>query len=114
MSTSDNEETISDTVRVCSDSASSRDSSENRELQPLDKAKSDVWQYFGFPATTNGEKDKKKHTEVLCKRCPKRINYQGSTTNMMVHLQYNHCAEYMKVKSKSAIQDRSSSQTSSK
>ena len=112
MSTSDNVETISDTASIYSGSTSSSDSSENRELQPLDKAKSGVWQYFRFLATTNGdfiEKDKKKHTKVFCKLCPKKINYQGSTTNMMVHLQYNHCAEYMKVKSKSAIQGRSSS-----
>ena len=99
MSTSDNVETISDTVSVCSDSTSSSDLSENRELRPLDKAKSGTWQYFRFPAATNGdfiEKDKKECTEVFCKLCPKRINYQGTTTNMMVHLQYNHCAEYIK------------------
>jgi len=97
MSTSDNVETISDTISICSDSTSSSDSSENHELRPLDKAKSGVWQYFRFLATTNGdfiEKDKKKRTEVFCKLCLKRINYQGSTTNMMVHLQYDYHAEY--------------------
>ena len=52
MSTSDNVETVSDTVSVCSNSTSSNDSSENRELWPLDKAKSGIWEYFRFPATT--------------------------------------------------------------
>ena len=52
-------------------------SGERRELLPLDKAKSSVWEYFGFPAK-NGDfakKDKKKRTEIHCKLCPRRINY---------------------------------------
>ena len=28
------------------------------------------------------------------------MNYQGNTTNMLVHLQYNHRSEYLKVKEK--------------
>ena len=28
------------------------------------------------------------------------MNYQGNTTNMMVHLQYNHRTEYLKAKKK--------------
>ena len=44
------------------------------------------------------EKDKRKIREVHCKLCPKRINYQGNTTNM--YLQYNHCTEFLKVKAK--------------
>ena len=73
------------------------------ELVPSEKAKSAVWDYFGFPEV-NGqfkekEKEKKKIKEVYCKLCPKRIQYQGSTTNMLVHLQYNHQQEYSKVKS---------------
>ena len=62
------------------------------EFISLEKAKSAVWDYFGFPAV-NGqfkEKEKKKRTEVYCKLCPKRIQYQGSTTNMLVHLQYKN------------------------
>ena len=85
-------------------SSSGEASESNPELQflPLEKAKSAVRDYFGFPAE-NGqfkEKEKRKRTEVHCKLCPKRIQYQGSTTNMLVHLQYNHRQEYSKVKSK--------------
>ena len=67
-------------------------SGEHHELLPLDKAKSSIWEYFGFPAKNGDftEKDKKKRTEVHCKLCPRRLNYLGNTTNMMVHLQYNH------------------------
>ena len=45
-----------------------------RELLKLEKAKSPVWEYFGFPAE-NGqylEKDKKKWTEVYCTLCQRR------------------------------------------
>ena len=52
-------------------------SGERRELLLLDKAKSSVWEYFGFTAK-NGDfakKDKKKRTEVQCKVCPRRISY---------------------------------------
>ena len=70
------------------------------ELLPLDKAKSGVWRFFGFPAKDGQfiEKDKKKRTTVYSKLCPKRINYSGTTTNMMVHLQYHHPSEYEAVK----------------
>ena len=53
---------------------------------------------------------------MYCKLCPKKMNYQGNTTNMMVHLQYNHRAEFLKVKNKanSATQAQSASQRSSK
>jgi len=114
MSASDNVESISDTISISSDSTSSSDSSEHRELLPLDKAKNGVWQYFGFPATNAdfAERDKKKRTEVFCKLCPNKLNYQGSTTNMIVHLQYNHRFEYMKVKSKMIQPGRSSSSSS--
>ena len=73
------------------------------ELLPLEKAKSAVWNYFGFPAQGGEfiEKDKKKRTTVFCKLCPKQLPYNGSTTNMMVHLQYNHPSEFKKAKEKS-------------
>ena len=67
MSTSDNIESISDTISVSSNSTSSSDSSEHRELLPLDKAKSGVWQYSGFPATNGNftRRDKKKCTKIF-------------------------------------------------
>ena len=83
-------------------SETSESSNELRECLLLEKAKSGVWEYFGFP-TENGkftEKDRRKRNEVFCKLCPKKMNYQGNTTNMMVHLQYNHRSEYLKVKEK--------------
>ena len=51
-----------------------------------------------FPPRT--ERDRRKKNEVSCKLCPKKMNYQGNTTNMMVHLQYNHRSEYLKAKEK--------------
>ena len=49
-----------------------------------------------FP-TKNGEfteKDRKKGNEVFHKLCLKKMNYQGNTTNVMVHLHYNHHLEH--------------------
>ena len=85
-------------------SDSSNECRETRELLPLEKAKSKVWEYFGFPAENGefSEKDKKKRNEVFCKLCPKSLNYLGNTTNMMVHIQYNQRLEYFKVKTKAA------------
>ena len=61
-----------------SDSSSERRDS-SRELSKLEKAKSPISEYFGFPAE-NGqylEKDKKKRTEVYCTLCAKKMNYLG-------------------------------------
>ena len=73
---------------------------------------------FWIPAKNGDfiEQDKKKRTIMYCKLCQKKMNYQGNTMNMMAHLQYNHRAEYLKVKAKSSplIQARSASQWSSK
>ena len=103
VSSSDNTESISNDDSSDSIAGCSTDSScERRELLPLYKGKSGVWDYFGFPAKNGDftEKDKKKRREVYCKLCPKKINYQGNTTNMIAHLQYNHHAEFLKVKAK--------------
>jgi len=66
------------------------------EFLPLEKAKSPVWEYFGFPARSGVyiEKNKHRRKEVFCTLCKKPLNYIGSTTNMIVHLQYRHIAEY--------------------
>ena len=91
---------------ICSTSDCSSETSESsnelRELFPLEKVNSGTWEYFGFTAE-NGkftEKDRRKRNKVFCKLCPKMMNYQGITTNMMVHLQYNHYTEYLKAKKK--------------
>ena len=86
----------------CSSDSNSECCETFRELLRLEKVKSPVWDYFGFPAA-NGqylEKDKKKQTEVYCKLCPKKLNYLGNTTNLTSHLEYNHRLEYLKVKGK--------------
>ena len=55
-------------------------SSEHRELLPLDRAKSSVWEYFGFPAENGDftEKGKKKRTTQTLpeKNELPRIHYQ--------------------------------------
>ena len=89
-------------ISDCS-SETSESSNELRELLPFEKAKSGVWEYFGFPADEFTERDRRKRNEVFCKLCPKKMNYQGNTTNMMVHLQYNHRSEYLKAKEKTKI-----------
>ena len=84
----------------CSSSSNeSIEANSDAELRQLEKAKSAVWDYFGFPTVNSQvkEKEKKKRTEVYYKLCPKRMQYQGSTTNMLVHLQYNHQQEYSKI-----------------
>ena len=66
------------------------------EFLPLEKAKSPVWRFFGFPSCCGEyvEKDKRRHKEVFCTLCKLPLNYTGSITNMIVHLQYRHVAEY--------------------
>ena len=52
--------------------------------------------FFGFPSR-NGkflEPDKKKRVIVHCRLCKQELSYKGNTTNMLVHLQYNHKPEY--------------------
>ena len=53
---------------------------------------------FGFP-TRSGEyvEDKQSRKEIFCTLCKNALNYTGSTTNMIVHLQYHHLAEYNKL-----------------
>ena len=80
---------------------------------PLQKAKSPVWRFFGFPSHSGEyvEKDKRRRKEVFCTLCKLPLNYTGSTTNMIVHLQYRHVAEYNELvsllqKSKSSEQTK--------
>ena len=65
------------------------------EFLPLEKAKSPVWQFFGFPARSDEyvEKNKRCRKKVFCTLCKNPLNYTGSTTDMIVHLQYQHLAE---------------------
>ena len=68
--------------------------------------------YFGFP-TDNGkftEKQKKKKNNMFCNLCPKKMNHQGNTTNMMVHLQYYQRSEYLTMKEKGKVKGMQLSQ----
>ena len=86
-------ETTDDVTMQCNASSSSGSTS---EFLPLEKAKSHVWKYFGFPAQSGEfiEKDKRLRKEVFCKLCKRSLSYKGNTTNMIVHLQYHHAAAY--------------------
>ena len=96
----DNTESITTVLSDCIDSESGDSIKELFELLPLEKANSSIWKHFGFPAQDSKfkEKDKKKQTTVYCKLCPRKLHHQGSTTNMMVHLEYSHRAEFLKIK----------------
>ena len=77
----------------------------NVEYLPLEKAKGPVWKYFGFPAQ---EPDKKKRQTVHCVLCKQSLSYKGNTTNLIIHLQYNHKDEYDSVSSKIATSSHTS------
>jgi len=66
------------------------------EYLPLEKVKSVVWTHFGFPARSGKfiQKDKHLRKKVFCKLCKQSFSYKGSTTNMIVHLQSHHSAEF--------------------
>ena len=86
-------------------SEGSESSNDLCELLLPEEVKSTVWEYFGFPSENCefSEKDKKRRNEVFCKSCPKKMNYQGNITSMMVHLQYYHHSEYLKAKEKGKV-----------
>jgi len=75
------------------------------EFLPLEKVKSPVWKCFGFPSRSGEyvEKDKRRRKEVFCTLCKKSLNYMGSTTNMIVHLQYRHLVELVSVQKSSVV-----------
>ena len=59
--------------------------------KPPAKLKSEVWQYFGFKATTQ-EGVRTIHNDiVVCRSCFTEIKYRtGTTTNMKFHLERHH------------------------
>ena len=69
------------------------------EFLPLEKAKSIVWNHFGFPARSGKfiQKDKRLRKEVYCKHCKRSLSYKGNMTNMIVHLQSRHSAVYREI-----------------
>ena len=88
-----------------SSSSSSLSSESLTEYLPLEKAKSPVWRFFGFPARDGKflESNKKKRQSVYCKLCKQVLSYKGNTTNMLVHLQYYHKGEYSDISSKTTV-----------
>ena len=80
-------------------SSDNNDCCEIHQLLPLRvKSRSTL----DFPLRMVNFQKKIKRKEMFCKLCPKSMNYLGNTTNMLVHLQYNHCSEYLKMKTKAA------------
>ena len=67
---------------------------ETIELLPLEKSKSPVWLYFGFPTQGVFLEKEKKEGHSLLQIVQTRLSYKGNTTNMLVHLQYNYKLEY--------------------
>ena len=63
-----------------------------RELLSLPGAKSEVWNYFRFPAKDDTfiEPDKNKKKYDYCSICDKQTKDCGNTTNMRAHLEENH------------------------
>ena len=100
----DNEVTM-DGTHECDGGSSSASSSATSgvmvvtEFLPLEKAKSIVWNHFGFPARSGKfiQKDKRLRKEVYCKLCKRSLSYKGNTTNMIVHLQSRHSAVYSEI-----------------
>ena len=73
------------------------DHDDDEECLPLEKAKSPVWKHFGFKAKDSQfVKDEWKRTTMYCTICKNPLSYKGNMTNLMVHLQYHHRAEFRK------------------
>ena len=100
----DNEATM-DGTHECDGGSSSASSSATSnvtvvtEFLLLEKAKSIIWNHFGFPARSGKfiQKDKCIQKEVYCKLCKRSLSYKGNTTNMIVHLQSRHSAVYSEI-----------------
>jgi len=87
----------------------------DQQYLPLEKAKSPVWEHFGFKVKDGQfvEKGKKKRTMMYCTLCKNPLSYKGNTMNMMVHLR-NHCkTEFEEVTKKIEAQEKEKATTSS-
>ena len=101
-SEANDDETTTDGTHECDGGGSSANSSTSSvviEFLPLEKAKSIVWNHFGFPAQSGKfiQKDKRLRKEVYCKLCKQPLSYKGNTANMIVHLQSRHSAVYREI-----------------
>ena len=76
---------------------------ESFEIVPNEKAKSSVWNHFGFLKENNGPVDK---TRVSCKLCPVKtiLKYSGNTTNLTDLLRRKH-RKFLKEQSESTSSD---------
>ena len=76
---------------------------ESFEIVPNKKAKSSVWNHFGFLKENDGPVDK---TRVACKLCPVKtiLKYSGNTTNLTDHLRRKH-SKFLKEQSESTSSD---------
>ena len=73
------------------------------EIVPNKKAKSSVWNHFGFLKENDGPVDK---TKVACKLCPTKtiLKYSGNTTNLTDHLRRKQ-SKFLKEQSESTSSD---------
>ena len=76
---------------------------ESFEIVPNKRAKSSVWNHFGFLKENDGPVDK---TRVACKLCPVKtiLKYSGNTTNLIDHLGRKH-SKFLKEQSESTSSD---------
>ena len=76
---------------------------ESFEIVPNKKAKSSIWNHFGFLKENDGSVNK---TRVACKLCPVKtiLKYSGNTTNLTDHLQRKH-SKFLKEQSESTSSD---------
>ncbi|KAK2557046.1 E3 SUMO-protein ligase ZBED1 [Acropora cervicornis] len=76
---------------------------ESFEIVPNKKAKSSVWNHFGFLKENDGPVNK---TRVACKLCPVKtiLKYSGNTTNLTDHLRRKY-SKFLKEQSESTSSD---------
>ena len=66
------------------------------KILPNPKAKSSVWEHFGFPADKDGNKinDKK----IMCRLCKGIVAYLGNTSNLTYHLSKQHTSVFSELR----------------
>jgi len=77
-------------------------STTEREIVSNSRAKTPVWNYFGFPGNGHGEVTTK--AKVICCLCPltKEMPYKNNTTNLYTHLEQHHKEEYVALRANSS------------
>ena len=76
-------------------SSTSSASATTRTIIANSAAKSDVWQYFGYPGTINNTILTKQR--VICTLCYQDMPYKNNTSNLFSHLEHHHIQQYRKL-----------------